>query len=71
MSACFCMGPQNGEPLCPCAMHGLKIVNGRWVRIEDFGPAPTGWEPRDEDEIIFESGQKVINTIERSMKNVE
>ena len=21
--ACFCVGPQNGQPLCPCRMRGL------------------------------------------------
>lgn len=40
-SACFCVGPQNGEPLCPCQMRGLVKKDGRWVRPEqDFGPSP-------------------------------
>lgn len=39
MSACFCIGPQNGEPLCPCEMKGLIKRNGRWIRSEqDLGP---------------------------------
>ena len=35
---CFCMGPQNGDPACPCKMKELKIVNGRYVKIIDYGP---------------------------------
>lgn len=38
--ACNCIGPQNGQPLCPCAMRGVQIINGRYVRVEDLGPAP-------------------------------
>ena len=29
MSGCFCMGPQNGEPFCPCKMRQLN----EWVKI--------------------------------------
>lgn len=39
--ACCCMGPQNGEPYCPCRMRslGVKKKNGRWVVPEqDLGP---------------------------------
>lgn len=39
--ACFCRGPQNGQPLCPCAMQGVKIKDGRYVKTVDLGPAPT------------------------------
>lgn len=39
-NACGCVGPQNGQPLCPCQMRDVKVVNGRYVRIQDFGPAP-------------------------------
>lgn len=28
MGACNCMGPQNGEPLCPCMMQGMS--QWRW-----------------------------------------
>lgn len=38
--SCGCIGPQNGQPLCPCAMRGVKIIDGRYVRVEDLGPAP-------------------------------
>jgi hypothetical protein len=40
--ACGCIGPQNGQPLCPCQMRSITIKDGRYVRIQDFGPAPTG-----------------------------
>lgn len=36
--ACNCVGPQDGNPLCPCQMRSLTIKDGRYVRIEDFGP---------------------------------
>jgi hypothetical protein len=36
--ACGCIGPQDGQPLCPCAMRGVQEINGRYVRIEDLGP---------------------------------
>jgi hypothetical protein len=44
--ACACIGPQNGQPLCPCAMRGVVVKNGRYVRPEqDLGPAaPTTGE---------------------------
>lgn len=41
VQACYCVGPQNGEPLCPCQMRArnVKLVNGRWVEPEkDLGP---------------------------------
>jgi hypothetical protein len=39
--ACFCVGPQNGEPYCPCRMRELRVYkkDGRWVEPEkDLGP---------------------------------
>lgn len=27
MSSCFCIGPQNGEPLCPCKMQEADPFN--------------------------------------------
>ena len=35
---CGCMGPQNGEPVCPCLMKYVRVVNGRYIKIEDLGP---------------------------------
>lgn len=37
---CNCVGPQNGQPLCPCQMRGVTVENGRYVRRVDLGPAP-------------------------------
>lgn len=40
--ACCCMGPQNGEPFCPCRMRGMEQRNGRWIEPEkDHGPVLT------------------------------
>jgi hypothetical protein len=39
LSPCNCIGPQRGKPLCPCAMRGVVIKNGRYVRPEqELGP---------------------------------
>jgi hypothetical protein len=39
MHACNCMGPQNGEPYCPCMMRDMVQHEGRWIRPErDIGP---------------------------------
>jgi hypothetical protein len=40
LKQCFCVGPQNGEPRCPCAMRGVTVVDGRYVvPAQDLGPA--------------------------------
>ena len=37
---CNCVGPQNGQPLCPCAMRGVIVRDGRYIQPErDLGPA--------------------------------
>ena len=36
---CFCIGPQNGDPVCPCRMRNVKIIDGRYKEILDLGPA--------------------------------
>jgi hypothetical protein len=36
VNSCFCIGPQGTEPLCPCAMRSVKVLNGRY--IIDLGP---------------------------------
>lgn len=46
------MGPQNGEPCCPCAMRHVKVIDGRYVRVTDLGPAPAT-EPMNK---VFPSG---------------
>ncbi len=40
--ACNCIGPQRGEPLCPCQMRGIIQRDGRYIRPEqDLGPVVT------------------------------
>lgn len=37
--ACSCIGPQNGEPRCPCMMRNVVQRDGRWIELErDLGP---------------------------------
>lgn len=39
LNICACMGPQNGQPLCPCAMRGVIVRDGRYIVPEkDLGP---------------------------------
>jgi hypothetical protein len=40
LHACHCIGPQGGQPACPCQMRSVTIENGRYVRRVDLGPAP-------------------------------
>lgn len=40
IAPCNCVGPQGGQPLCPCQMRGVIVKDGRYVRPEqDLGPA--------------------------------
>jgi hypothetical protein len=41
VQSCFCIGPQNCEPYCPCMMRakGVYQRDGRWIEPEkDVGP---------------------------------
>lgn len=39
VNPCNCIGPQDGQPLCPCQMRNVQIVDGRYVRpAQDLGP---------------------------------
>jgi hypothetical protein len=40
LKACYCLGPQNGDPVRPCRMKYVHVVNGRFV--EDRGPVDLG-----------------------------
>ena len=42
MIPCNCIGPQNGQPVCPCAMRNVKIIDERYVQIHDLGPVSKG-----------------------------
>jgi hypothetical protein len=35
---CGCVGPKNGQPLCPCQMRSVQVRDGRYVQITDLGP---------------------------------
>lgn len=39
IGSCFCVGPQNGDPVCPCRKKDVKVVDGRIVEINDLGVA--------------------------------
>lgn len=39
--SCNCVGPRNGEPVCPCQMRNVKIIDGRYVQVNDLGPVPS------------------------------
>ncbi len=39
VQSCNCIGPQNGQPVCPCAMRGVTIEDGRYVQKRDLWPA--------------------------------
>ena len=49
--ACACMGPQDDEPLCPCAMNSVVLYKGRWVRLEllPLEDADEDWAETRED----------------------
>lgn len=38
--SCYCIGRQNGQPVCPCRMERVRIVDGRYIEVIDHGPAP-------------------------------
>lgn len=41
LQPCNCIGPQRGEPRCPCGMRNVIKRDGRWIQQEvDLGPAP-------------------------------
>lgn len=44
LRACGCIGPQNGNPKCPCMMQNMRQVNGRWIETIDHGPVRNGVE---------------------------
>ena len=47
VSACCCIGPQNGQPVCPCKMRGVIIKEGRYVMPEkDLGEVTVDWPDR-------------------------
>lgn len=46
--SCGCIGPQRGEPYCPCRMRGVIQRDGRWIEPErDLGPVRPHYEIDD------------------------
>lgn len=39
VQACNCIGPQGSDPVCPCEMRNVTVVNGRYVKVIDLGTA--------------------------------
>ena len=49
--ACFCVGPQGGDPVCPCHMRSLHVEHGRYVEtiyhgryVETIDHGPVKWK---------------------------
>ena len=60
MSGCFCMGPQNGEPFCPCKMRQFND----WVTIIEKSDATKFMFPTDTNN-SFEVVKAAINEVNR------
>lgn len=57
-NSCGCIGPQRGEPFCPCQMaaYGVTVINGRYVQpARDLGPASTVRGPLLDDAKVREA----------------
>jgi len=67
---CACMGPQNGEPLCPCKMKHVVIQAGRYVEIIDHGPALDA-EQRIKTPFGFYSEVKPLSVTECLVQNTD
>ena len=50
--SCNCIGPQNGQPLCPCQMKSVQIIDGRYVMVRDLGPVSDKSIPLDNSKLI-------------------
>lgn len=42
--ACCCLGPQNGEPLCPCQMSAARCALGVGQPLKPFVPIKSRWD---------------------------
>lgn len=47
---CNCVGPQDGQPVCPCRMRNVRVRDGRYVEETDLGPA----YPKQTEECLHE-----------------
>lgn len=53
--ACGCIGPQNGEPYCPCMMRAKQVYkkDGRWVEPEkDLGPVFPSYFSKGPNDVV-------------------
>lgn len=63
--ACNCIGPQNGDPLCPCQMRSVVRRDGRYVQERDLGPIKT--VPR----IFTETPEMRVERLRRELADAE
>lgn len=64
MSACYCIGPQRGQPLCPCQMRAVRVRGGRYIMPErDLGPAP------NQDTDLTEDGFRPFIQLDKDQDN--
>lgn len=61
--SCFCVGPQNGQPLCPCMMSNVSIEDGRYREIRDLGPVTRGK--------VQESREQEIKRLRKRLADLE
>lgn len=49
--SCNCIGPQDGQPRCPCMMRGVIERDGRWIVPEqDLGPTSAAYRNAQQGE---------------------
>lgn len=72
--ACGCMGPQNGEPVCPCAMKHVRIVDGHYIQISDLGKVSYSKfnHTREYNVVLtgYADSNKIMKTIRKLCPNV-
>lgn len=42
-AACHCVGPQNGEPVCPCRMRMVTVEDGKFIERKVLGNVPPNY----------------------------
>lgn len=52
--SCGCIGPQNGDPLCPCAMRSVVVEDGRYVQRIDLGPVKSKFDEAEAMKLFSE-----------------
>lgn len=61
---CGCIGPQDGNPRCPCMMQNMRQVNGRWVEVIDHGPVHERYLT-DEEQRTFAMALRASGTVKQ------